>query len=123
MLSNLLETSTKKPKMDEENDFVKTEQEAMNYISDIAYNPQHLRQPLKDIESAQKNHSIHCQTYVQYSKDKRLLGSLLKTPPPGANISPAKPIHFNIFSSESKHGSVEKSIRKPMGETPHISRV
>lgn len=40
MIQNLLETSHKKLVEEEVNtDFVKTEQEAINYISDLAYNP------------------------------------------------------------------------------------
>lgn len=87
-----------------------SDMEAMNYVQDMAYNPTS-RVPLKEIISKVPHHP-NCTMTLHEIKDQKLLGSLIKTPPPD-QFSPPKTYAFAlIFSSESKHGTGEKPTLK-----------
>ena len=101
-----METSNKKA-TPERVFHVKNDHEARVYMEDISY-----RQPLQEVDC----HGPTCQLAA-------LNLSLLKNPPP-PSVTPEKTqIQFPIFSSESKHGSIEKPKTpqlKKLEQTPQI---
>lgn len=133
MIQNLLETSNKK--FIEERDLDRNDQDELNYIQDLNYNPSNFRMPLKEIDSEEKRTSVNCFAGERCNKEiKRLYGSLMKVSPPQVSpikINPTilnKVLAFNIFSSGSKHeGSTEKKegitpeIKQKLSQTPQIS--